>query len=213
MAAIITTQFSEPGKRPFWTTKVLPSLHSAPFGWDLMGPWIGRAILTWTRIWPVDLPFICSALHPKAAAYGYSLRVATPGTLSSHCCIVQTSCLSGQRAKSAHDLYNASRRDGEGGHWILRPRTRVWPMHSATRLVPLSNTGVPVTETVVDGTRTEAVYKITARIPTSAPSPLSPRRVNHSLTISSKPSAALRTAGVRTDEDGRGPIYETRPLR
>lgn len=67
------------------------------------------------------------------------------------------------------------------GHWVLRPRTRVWPMHSAARLVPLSNTGVPVTETVVDGTRTEAVYKITARIPTSDPCPSTPRCVNHSL--------------------------------
>lgn len=54
-------------------------------------------------------------------------------------------------------------------------------MHSATRLVPLSNTGARVTEMVVDARRTEAVYKIAARIPTSAPYPSSPRRVNPSL--------------------------------
>lgn len=162
------------------------------------GPWIGRAILTWTRIWPVDLPPTCSALHPKAAVYGYSLRVATLSSLSSHCCIVQTSRLSGRRTKPAHDLYNASRRDGKGSHWVLRPRARIWPMHFATSLVPLSNTGVPITETVVDETRTEAVYKITARIPTSAPCPLSPRRVNHSLDDLKQ---ALRSAenGGRTD--------------
>lgn len=99
------------------------------------------------------------------------------------------------------------------GHWVLRPRTRVWPMHSATRLVPLSNTGVPVTETVVDGTRTEAVYKIAARIPTSDPCPSTPRRVNHSLDDLKQALAALRTAGVRAYGDGRKPNHETRPLR
>lgn len=61
----------------------------------------------------------------------------------------------------------------EDGCWVLGPGKGVWPMRSATRLVPLSNTGVPITETVVNGTRTEEVNKITGRIPTSASSPSS----------------------------------------
>jgi hypothetical protein len=99
------------------------------------------------------------------------------------------------------------------GHLALRPSITVRPMHSATRLVPLSNSGARVTEMVVDSRRTEAVYKITARIPTS---PRIPRLRAVSilpLTISSKPFAALGTAGVRTDGGVPGPIHETRPLR
>lgn len=90
-------------------------------------------------------------------------------------------------------------------------------MHSAARLVPLSNTGVLVTETVVDGTRTEAVYKITARMPTSASSPSSPRRVNHCLNDLKQ---ALRSAenGGRTDRrrqteaHSRNEAFATRAL-
>lgn len=152
----------------------------------------------------VDQNLACrSAFHmqrsaPKSSSPKLQFTSGAPSALSSHYCIVQTSSLSGGGARRAHALYNASRQDGLGSHWVLRLRTRVWPMHSATRLVPLSNTGVPVTETVVDGTRTEAVYKITARIPTSAPSPSSPRRVNHYLDDLKQ---ALRSAenGGRTD--------------
>lgn len=91
-------------------------------------------------------------------------------------------------------------------------------MHLTTRLVPLSNTGVPVTETVVDGTRTEAVYKITARIPTSAPCPLSPRRVNHSLDDLKQAFRSAENGGRtdgrrRTGAHSRNEAFETRAPR
>lgn len=60
---------------------------------------------------------------------------------------------------------------------------------------------------VVDAKGPEAVYKITARMPTSCPvSLVSAPCQSFSSTISSRPSAALRTAGVRTDGGAPGPI-------
>lgn len=88
----------------------------------------------------------------------------------------------------------------EDGCWILRPGKGVWPMRSAARLVPLSITGVPIAETVVNGTRTEEVNKIAERIPTSASSP-------------SSQSLHSAVNGGRTDGRRRmGAIRETRPF-
>lgn len=100
------------------------------------------------------------------------------------------------------------------GHWALRPRTRVWSMHSATRLVPLSNTGVPVTETVVGSLRTEAVYKITgARIPTLPRLPRLCGRLNHSLDDLKQALRSAENGGRTVGRRRTGTIHETRPLR